>query len=182
MAETNARKRTVRAPEAKAGIDPVGGVAPTAGIEFRSAGPDQIDELVRTRVEVLRAANRLDDGVDLSEVERESRLYYERALSDGTHVAYLACDGDRFVGAGGVSFYRVMPTVHNVTGKRAYIMNMYVRPEYRRRGIATAILRRLVDAARMWGAGQITLEATEAGRPLYARFGFVPAAHEMELP
>ena len=31
-------------------------------------------------------------------------------------------DGEKFIGAGGVSYYRVMPTYHNQTGEKAYIM------------------------------------------------------------
>ena len=75
-----------------------------------------------------------------------------------------------------------MPTFHNPSGRCAYIMNMYVRPDYRRRGIATAILDLLVTDARERGAGRIALEATEAGRPLYEKYGFVPALSEMALP
>lgn len=151
-------------------------------IEYRRATPDQIDRLVEIRIEVLRAANRLEDSADLSEVERQSRDYYTKALSDGGHTGFLAFDGERIVGAGGVSFYRVMPTVHNPTGREAYIMNMYVRPEYRRKGIATQILDLLVNDARQSGISCITLEATDMGRPLYEKYGFSPMEHEMELP
>ena len=151
-------------------------------IEYRRATPDQIDLLVATRVEVLRAANRLDDGADLSEVTAQSREYYREALADGTHTGFLAFDGNAFVGAGGVSYYQVMPTYHNPTGRCAYIMNMYVRPQYRRQGIATAMLDMLVANARERGAGRIALEATEMGRPLYEKYGFVSASGEMELP
>lgn len=150
-------------------------------IEYRPATMDQLDELVAIRIEVLRAANRLSDSADLSAVAETSRAYYIRALADGSHVGYLAYDGDRFVGAGGVSYYQVMPTCHNPAGKKAYIMNMYVRPAYRRRGIAGCILDLLVKDARARGIVEITLEATDAGRPLYEKYGFTPMKHEMEL-
>ena len=142
---------------------------------------DQIDLLVRTRIEVLRAANGLTDDVDLSVVEAQSRDYYMKALADSSHIGYLAYDGETWVGAGGVSYYRVMPTVYNPTGWKAYIMNMYVRPEYRRRGIATHILDLLVKDARQRGIDCIALEATDMGRPLYEKYGFVTMEHEMEL-
>ena len=151
-------------------------------IEYTIATPDMLDLLVSTRIEVLRAANRLDDSADMSRVAAQSRAYYREALSDGSHTGILAFDGDRFAGAGGVSYYRVMPTFHNPSGRCAYIMNMYVRPDYRRRGIATAILALLVTDARERGSGRIALEATEAGRPLYEKYGFVPALSEMALP
>ena len=49
-------------------------------MDFRKATLEDIDMLVTTRIEVLRAANGLDAGVDMSEVEKESREYYSRAL------------------------------------------------------------------------------------------------------
>ena len=57
-------------------------------MDFRKATLEDIDMLVTTRIEVLRAANGLDAGVDMSEVEKESREYYSRALTDNTHTAF----------------------------------------------------------------------------------------------
>ena len=115
---------------------------------YRKAGTEDLDLLVETRIEVLRAANRLPDNTDMKQVEAQSRLYYQEALKDGTHTAILVFDGDRFAGAGGVSYYRVMPTYRNPGGRKAYIMNMYTRPEYRRKGIAYRTLDLLVADAR----------------------------------
>ena len=140
-----------------------------------------IDELVRTRMIVLRAANKLSDDEDMSVVVQESYAYYKRALVTGEHIAYLVYDADQFIGAGGVSFYQVMPTYHNPTGKKAYIMNMYTEPEYRRQGIAFRTLDLLVKEAKERGVSQIALEATEMGRPLYEKYGFVKMEDEMEL-
>ncbi|MEE0349236.1 MAG: GNAT family N-acetyltransferase, partial [Lachnospiraceae bacterium] len=134
-----------------------------------------------TRVIVLRAANKLSDDVDMSIVEQESYAYYKRALETGEHMAYLVYDKETFIGAGGVSFYQVMPTYHNPSGKIAYIMNMYTAPEYRRQGIAFHTLDLLVKAAKERGISQIALEATDMGRPLYEKYGFVKMEDEMGL-
>ena len=72
---------------------------------YKRAGMEDLDELVRTRMTVLKAANGLEDTVDLREVERESEEYYRRALADGSYVAYLVYDAEQFVGAGGISFF-----------------------------------------------------------------------------
>ena len=149
--------------------------------EYKRAAMEDIDELVRTRIIVLRAANKLSDEEDMSVVEEESYAYYRHALETGEHIAYLVYDNGRFIGAGGVSFYQVMPTYHNPTGKKAYIMNMYTAPEYRRRGIAFHTLDLLIKDVREQGISLIALEATELGRPLYERYGFVKMEDEMEL-
>ena len=147
--------------------------------EYKKATMEDIDELVR--IIVLRAANKLSDDVDTSLVEKESYEYYKRASESGEHTAYLVYDNGTFIGAGGVSFYQVMPTYHNSTGKKAFIMNMYTAPEYRRQGIVFHTLDLLVKDAKEQGVLQIALEATDMGRPLYERYGFVKMEDEMEL-
>ena len=151
-------------------------------LEYKRATLADLDILTETRIEVLRAANRLDASADMTQVERATLAYYRSALADGSHTAYLVFDGDVFVGAGGVSYYAVMPTYHNPTGRKAYIMNMYTCPAYRRRGIAARTLDLLVQDARGRGVHAISLEATSMGRPLYEAYGFVPMTSEMELP
>lgn len=149
--------------------------------EYKKATVKDIEELVRTRMIVLRAANKLSDDVDMPEVEKQSCEHYKSALRMGEHIAYLVYDNGKFIGAGGVSFYRVMPTYHNASGQKAYIMNMYTAPEYRRKGIAYHTLNLLVEEAKEKGVSQIALETTDMGRPLYEKYGFVKMEEEMEL-
>ena len=149
--------------------------------EYKKATIADIDELVRTRIIVLRTANKLSNDVDMSLVEKESYEYYKSALETGEHIAYLVYDNETFIGAGGVSFYKVMPTYHNPTGKKAYIMNVYTAPGYRRQGIAFHTLDLLVKDAKEQDMLQIALEATDMGRHLYERYGFVKMEDEMEL-
>jgi len=149
---------------------------------YKKATIDDLELLTETRIEVLRAANQLSDDVDMSEVKTQSREYYRNALRNDTHVAYLIFDEDKFVGAGGISYFQVMPTFHNPTGRKAYIMNMYTKPEYRRKGIAYKTLDLLVSDAKSKGITAISLEATDMGRPLYEKYGFVGMSSEMELP
>ena len=150
-------------------------------MEFRVATLNDLDLLTTARIEVLRAANKLDASTDMANVEKESYNYYKNALEDNTHYAILVMEDDKFIGAGGVSFYSVMPTYHNPSGKKAYIMNMYTAPDYRRQGIAYKTLDMLVKISKERGINQISWEATEMGRPLYEKYGFVKMESEMEL-
>lgn len=61
-------------------------------------------------------------------------------------------------------------------------MNMYTDPEYRRKGIAYKTLDMLIRDTKNKGITDISLEATDMGRPLYERYGFVKRNDEMELP
>lgn len=149
---------------------------------YKRATLEDINTLVETRIEVLRAANKLCADTDMGEVERQSYLYYQKALSDGSHIAYLVFDESGCIGTGGVSFFQVMPTYHNPSGKKAYIMNMYTNPKYRRKWIAYKTLDMLIKEIKSKGISSISLEATDMGRPLYEKYGFVKMNSEMELP
>lgn len=149
---------------------------------YKRATLEDINTLVETRIEVLRAANKLCADTDMGEVERQSYLYYQKALSDGSHIAYLVFDESGCIGTGGVSFFQVMPTYHNPSGKKAYIMNMYTNPKYRRKGSAYKTLDMLIKEIKSKGISSISLEATDMGRPLYEKYGFVKMNSEMELP
>ena len=140
---------------------------------YKRATLEDINTLVETRIEVLRAANKLCADTDMGEVERQSYLYYQKALSDGSHIAYLVFDESGCIGTGGVSFFQVMPTYHNPSGKKAYIMNMYTNPKYRRKGIAYKTLDMLIKEIKSKGISSISLEATDMGRPLYEKYAHI---------
>ena len=53
-----------------------------------------------------------------------------------------------------------------------YIMSMYTEPAYRRKGLATLILRGLIDVARKRGYARVVLHASRKGRRVYSKLGF----------
>lgn len=151
-------------------------------LTWHRATEEALEVLAHSRAEVLRADNKLPETEDLSSHAAGARAYYQRALADGSHVAYLVYDGEALVGTGGVCFYHVLPTYHKPVGYRAYIMNLYTHPDYRRRGIARRTLELLMKEARSRGVDRISLETSTMARPLYESFGFTGMPGEMYLP
>lgn len=48
-------------------------------LTYKRASIKDIDILTKTRTEVLRAANKLSDDTDMSEVEKQSYNYYKKS-------------------------------------------------------------------------------------------------------
>lgn len=61
-----------------------------------------------------------------------------------------------------------------------HVVNVYTEAAWRRRGIADALMRRLIDDGAAHLPRGITLHASRDGRPLYEQLGFV-ATNEMRL-
>jgi GNAT superfamily N-acetyltransferase len=147
-------------------------------INIRLAKTDDIEAMMSSRQEMLKVVNDLPaDYVYSEEMVRESRDYFLH----GDHMTVLALDGDAVIGCASMSFIRIMPTFAHPTGKRAHLMNVYTRSEYRRRGIARQMVELLIDEAWKAGATEISLDATASGRPLYESMGFKNSTECMVL-
>lgn len=105
-----------------------------------------------------------------------NRQYYAAHVAAGSHFALQANWGGEPCGCGGICYYEELPSPDNPTGLCGYLMNIYVRKDYRDRGIAHSLVSRLIADARKRGCGKIYLETTPAGRPVYESLGF----HYME--
>ena len=101
-----------------------------------------------------------------------SRRYYDEHIPDGSHVAVVAEADGEDVGCGAFCLSAELPSPDNPSGRCAYLMNIYVRREYRCRGIGHAIVRWLVEKAHEAGCDKIYLETTDGARPLYDSLGF----------
>jgi len=93
-------------------------------------------------------------------------MYLAELENRGVSYCYLARDpGGRVVGF--CSFWRVLDELH--------INNLAVKPESRRSGVATALLRHALLEGAALGAQRATLEVRQSNDParlLYERFGF----------
>lgn len=138
-------------------------------MEYRIAAGNDIERMLQSRMDTLRAVNHLANDYQFSDTFQEaSRAYF----LGGDQTTVLALDGDQVIGCATVCYMEMMPTFSHPTGKRAHLMNVYTDPERRREGIARRMVAMLIDEAWQRGVTEISLDATEAGRPLYRKLGF----------
>ena len=138
-------------------------------MEYRFAAKTDIEIIMQSRMDTLRAVNHLDAGYRFSdEFQKTSRKYF----LEGNHSTVLAMDGGLAVGCATMCYIEMMPTYSHPSTKRAHLMNVYTDPARRREGIARQMVSMLIDEAWRRGATEISLDATEAGRPLYLKLGF----------
>lgn len=140
------------------------------------AGP-----LTHLRIALCKELEGIKEGPVLQDLEATTRRFLETKLASGEFMAWLAVDGDTIVSMSGLLFFERPPTASNLLGLDAYVMNMYTVPEWRRQGLATALLRELIAYVRSTQARRIWLHASEAGRPVYAALGFVQKLSMMDL-
>lgn len=141
--------------------------------------PAETAACLKIRLEMLRQVNALGSGYAFGEAfVCAVRSFFERG--DQTTVLALEENGEA-VGCATLCYIEVMPTFDHPTGRRAHLMNVYTRPEFRRRGIAAHMVEILLKEAQARGVTEVSLDATEQGRPLYQKCGFTASAECMTL-
>ena len=148
---------------------------------LRRATVEDIDLLVELRDAMWREITGEMDIGDVSEALGNTREYFESAVPGGEYVCVLAEAQGRVVGVGGMVMYRKPSQPLSPVGVEGYILNMLTMPEWRGKGVASAIMRGLLDCAREAGAGLVWLRATEQGRRVYEKFGFEENPHYMQV-
>jgi GNAT superfamily N-acetyltransferase len=116
----------------------------------------------------------------LRAMDREARPYFAHAFEEGTYHHWFVDCGGHVAASAGVSVTPFYPGPRDARPQRAWMLNVYTEPEYRRLGMAARLVEVVIEWCRGNGIGNLYLHASEFGRPLYERLGFV-SSNEMRL-
>ncbi len=117
---------------------------------------------------------------ELDAMVTSARPFITSGLREGSYHGWLVEVGDRVVAGGGVAMVPYQPTPLDSVARRAYVLNMYTDPAYRRQGLARQVLEAIIAWCREQGVKAVLLHASDAGRPLYEKLGF-ERTNEMRL-
>ena len=143
-------------------------------MEFLKAGTDDINDLTQLRLEYLLE--------DYGEISRD-RLgliadslpgYFCRHLNADLFAFLCRVDGT----AAGCCLLYISEKPANPTfinGRTGSVLNVYTRPQFRRRGIAGKLMGMLLSEAGRLGLDFVELKSTDVGYPLYKSVGFEDA-------
>ena len=146
---------------------------------IRHATQDDIPEILRHRRGMYEDMD-YRDGHALSAMLSTSEPYLATALANGTFRGWLALEKGRIAGGGAVLISPWPSHPYDLECRRATILNLYVYPEFRRRGVARELMRTMIAWCREREFAAVYLHSSKDGRPLYEALGFEPTT-EMRL-
>ncbi len=112
---------------------------------------------------------------EMASFEGEAVTIIEAAIQGGTYRPWLAEDGSGdIIAGGGIQLRALLPRPECRRAPEAIILNMYVQPAHRRRGVARRLLQAMLDWCGSQGIVRIVLHPSDQGRPLYESMGFQP--------
>jgi GNAT superfamily N-acetyltransferase len=155
------------------------------GFSVRRATTADAALLAEHRAGMFRDMGTIDPSAE-PVLRREAAAYFTQALASDEYIAWVAVagpGGKAVIGGAGIQL-RSMPPRPDQTrrrillGREAIVLNVYVDPEWRRRGVARRLMQELLEWTRANRVARVVLHASREGRPLYESLGFV-ATNEM---
>lgn len=151
-----------------------------AMLRLRPLQLDDLDLVCRHREDMFREAGRPDDLLDA--MREPFRRWLEPRLAQSEYFGFVAeLAGEPIGGIGLMAIEWPPHPAHPLDARRGYVLNLFVEPEHRGRGVARALMAASDDAFARQALSYAILHATEAGKPLYERIGWA-ATTEMGKP
>ena len=155
--------------------------------QVRAATVVDIPLLAVHRAAMFRDMGSVASGSEAALV-RATADYLRDALPRGEYLAWVAQSSVsplEPIGGAGVQLRPILPRPTPAgdgieLGPEAIVLNVYVDPAWRRRGVADALMQRVLTVLAERKIRRIVLHASNDGRRLYERLGFVPT-NEMRL-
>lgn len=146
-------------------------------MNIRKATIKDINRLIELRLDYLRT----DHGELSDEQEQIIRTqlqpYFEKHIPMGDFLAIFAETDDAVVSVAFLVISERPANLSFITGITGTVLNVLTYPAYRRKGIASQVISALIQEAKNLGVSTIHLSATDDGKPMYEKLGFMLPAH-----
>ena len=151
-------------------------------ITLRRATQSDMDTLIKYRLLFLKESY----GDPTEELETKLKInlrqYFARALEEEKYISWIAEYEDKPVGFSGMVIREQPGNFALPTGRSGYILNIFTLREFRKNGIASLLMQKLIEEGRQRKLDRLELRATNDGEPVYRKIGFVePHDLSMEL-
>ncbi len=131
-----------------------------------------IDIVVKYRFALLNSISGEQDALTTAALKQSLEAYFQKAIADKTYICWMAMDGDKLAGIGGMAIWERPASYKRPGGLSGYVMGMYTLPQYRKQGICSALMEKLEETAREMQLDNLELHATDEGEPIYRKYGF----------
>jgi GNAT superfamily N-acetyltransferase len=148
-------------------------------MEYRKANEFDVEELVQLRKQQLLDEN--EDEIMENNIDNELKKYFHENIGNNKFVAWLAIENNTIIATSGLCFYNLPPNFRNISGKVAYVTNMFTKKEFRKKGIATILLDKIINEAKVLDYKVLRLHTSKYGRRIYEKRGFVDSDGYMHL-
>lgn len=145
-------------------------------MELKRLDINYIDEIIDLRLKQLKD----ECSVESFDLKPNLFKFYTEQLISDNFAIFGFIDNNRIIATGSLSIMYKPPYYNCPNGKIGLLSSMYVDPSYRRQGLATKMLDKIVEYAKENDCSLIHITASKMGELLYTKYGFIKKNNFME--
>src|SRR6266852_120181 len=153
---------------------------PVSNFKVRRATARDVDLLAEHRQSMFDAMARAAPTKHAIEEDPYRTWVAEMMKLRLLHGYVITTDKGKVAASGCVWLRQVQPSQGRPASLVPYLMSMYTSPKFRRRGLASMIVKEATVWAKRKGYGRMTLHASSVGRKVYSQLGW-KRTWEMEV-
>jgi len=104
-----------------------------------------------------------------------------KQIPEGVCKAWVVKEDDQIIASGAITFASLVPVPSDMNHNIAYLHGMYTEKNHRQKKCAKKIVDRAIEYCQDKGINRVLLNASDAGKPIYERIGFVRSPEAMRL-
>ncbi len=140
--------------------------------KIRRATSKDMDVLVEHRQKMFEEMDHKKTA-NLRKIADPYRVWARQMMKQGVYHGYVVTSEDGNVIASGCVWLRqVQPSRGRPASMVPYLMSIYTVPKFRRKGLASMIVKEAMSWAKKSGYSTMTLHASLAGKKVYSRLGW----------
>jgi predicted GNAT family acetyltransferase len=146
-------------------------------LNFRKLDNNDLDIFIKLRFKFLLNEYNIDE-MEKDEIENNLRKYFAKNIMTNNFIGIICESGNKIISVAYLHISERIPNQNFINGKIGTLMNVYTFPEYRNRGIATELIKMIIEEAKVENVKMVELAATEAGEKIYKKIGFKESKHK----
>lgn len=145
---------------------------PSKRFKVREATTEDVDVLVRQRHMMMEDMRPRTEEEHLIGDTSYRKWALQKIRKRLLHCFIVTDRKGKVAGGGGVWLREVQPSAGHPAHLSPYLMSVYTEPKFRRKGVATLIVKAAEGWARGQGYARMNLHASRQGRKVYSALGW----------
>jgi predicted acetyltransferase len=140
---------------------------------YRKLGNNDMELFIKLRLDYISDSHKNIDESDKVKIKASLRSFFERHIGNNDFIGIICEYNDKVISA---AYFIIdeWPSNRNfLNGKVGTILNVFTYPEYRRNGIASNVIKKIIEEAEKQDVSMIKLDASKDGESVYKKIGFV---------
>jgi GNAT superfamily N-acetyltransferase len=140
---------------------------------YRKLCNNDMDLFIRLRLDFINEFHKDIDKIEKDKIKTSLENYFERHIENNDFIGIICEYNEKIISVAYLIIGELPANRNFINGKTGTLLNVYTYPEYRKNGIGTNVIKKIIEEAKKQNVSTIDLLASEDGENVYKKIGFV---------